>query len=362
VAFVLTTALSYVTALVHRDIRIETIRGAFSIACGVVYALLGTIDYGQLRSRGGRKGTMVYLGVQAILVFGILYSARMVDETFLSIFSLVATIVTLLSRSASRVAVAVVYGLMLSLEIHFHGPQSILRWSIPMIPSFLFVVIFTRIAMREKEARARAEALAIELEQMAVLQERNRLAREIHDGLGHYLTAIHVQLEGARAVHESDSGRALDAVAQAQRLAREALQEVRRSVGALKADGTTTLSQHLRELASATDGWGANVSLEVLGSERILPVDTTHALFRMAQEGLTNVRKHAQAQNAVLSVDFRHPERVIVSVVDDGRGTQIAAEGHGLKGLRQRLDEFGGFVSASNLPKGGFCLKAEIPS
>ena len=361
-AFVLTTALSYVTALVHRDIRIETIRGAFSIACGVVYALLGTIDYGQLRSRGGRKGTMVYLGVQAILVFGILYSARMVDETFLSIFSLVATIVTLLSRSASRVAVAVVYGLMLSLEIHFHGPQSILRWSIPMIPSFLFVVIFTRIAMREKEARARAEALAIELEQMAVLQERNRLAREIHDGLGHYLTAIHVQPEGARAVHESDSGRALDAVAQAQRLAREALQEVRRSVGALKADGTTTLSQHLRELASATDGWGANVSLEVLGSERILPVDTTHALFRMAQEGLTNVRKHAQAQNAVLSVDFRHPERVIVSVVDDGRGTQIAAEGHGLKGLRQRLDEFGGFVSASNLPKGGFCLKAEIPS
>ncbi|HEY9156244.1 MAG TPA: hypothetical protein VIM69_14015, partial [Opitutaceae bacterium] len=142
-----------------------------------------------------------------------------------------------------------------------------------------------------------------------------------------------------------------------------ALNEVRRSVGALKEeDVAVALADHLRELAAATGGWGAKVSFEILGTERRLTAEAKHALFRAGQEGLTNVRKHACAQNAILRVDFREPDRVRLSVIDDGKGGAMGWGGHGLVGLRQRVGEFGGSMSAGNLPAGGFCLQIEIPA
>ena len=306
---------------------------------------------------------IAYLGAQTILLWGILWFSRMVDGSYLAMFPFVVAILALLGRTPASVGVIAIYGIAAGIDAHFYGVAEMLRWSVPMIPSFIFVAIFTRIAMREKEARAQAEAFATQLEKMAVLQERNRLAREIHDGLGHFLTAIHVQLEGARAIHPADPARALDAVAQAQGLAREALNEVRRSVGALKEEETfAVLADHLRELAVATEGWGAKVSFEILGAERVLRAEAKHALFRAGQEGLTNVRKHACAQHAILRVDFRERDRVQLCVIDDGKGGGVGCGGHGLVGLRQRIAEFGGSMNAANLPTGGFCLRVEIPA
>ena len=217
--------------------------------------------------------------------------------------------------------------------------------------------------MREKSERYRAEALSAEIEKLAVIQERNRLAGEIHDSLGHYLTTIHVQLEAARAIHAADPAGALEAVAKAQDLSRDALVEVRRSVGALQADkAPVPLVARLRDLASVTDGWGAAVSLEVLGAARGLAPGTEHALFRAAQEGLTNVRKHAQARSARVTLDYRDPARVVVRVIDDGRGAEYAAIGRGLEGLHARISALGGRVLAENQPNGGFGLQVEIPA
>lgn len=251
----------------------------------------------------------------------------------------------------------------MTVEDYFYGHGSVLPYSISLLPALGFVVIFTRIAVREKAARARAESLSDEVGRLAVIRERNRLAREIHDSLGHYLTTLHVQLEAARTIHAEDPVRALEAVAKAQGLARDALVEVRRSVGALQADSAPApLTERLRDLAAATDGLGAKVSIEVLGTARNLAPEAEHALFRAAQEGLTNVRKHAHARTAAVIMDYRDAGRVLVRVTDDGRGAASAPAGHGIGGLRQRIAALGGTVVAGNPAEGGFCLQVEIPS
>ena len=253
---------------------------------------------------------------------------------------------------------------MMAVEVHYYGTGSFIPFSIPLVPVFVFVAIFTRMGVREKAARLRAESLAAEVERLAVIQERNRLAREIHDSLGHFLTTIHVQLEAAQAIHARDPDSALAAVAKAQGLARDALVEVRRSVSTLQADrAPAPLAASLRDLASTTDGWGATVSLEVLGEVRGAAPEAEHALFRAAQEGLTNVRKHAHARTARVTLDYRQPDwRIGLQVADDGDGAVAGSAGHGLVGLRDRIGALGGRVVAENGPGAGFRLQVEIPA
>jgi signal transduction histidine kinase len=275
----------------------------------------------------------------------------------------VAATVSLLRPLAAALGVALNYGVMMAVSVHFYGMGVFVPDSISMLPAFGFVVIFTRMAMREKDARHAAESLSAEIEKLAVVRERNRLAREIHDSLGHFLTTIHVQLQAARAIHSTDPGKALEAVAKAQGLAHDALAEVRRSVGTLQADrAPAPLAASLRDLASATDGWGAAVSLEVLGQARALAPEAEHALFRAAQEGLTNVRKHARAQTALVTLDYRDLKRVFVRVTDDGCGVAGDPGGYGLAGLSERFAALGGRVVTERPTGGGFCLQAEIPT
>jgi signal transduction histidine kinase len=135
-------------------------------------------------------------------------------------------------------------------------------------------------------------------------------------------------------------------------------------VGALKAEGPAApLPERLRELAAAVDAAPdtLSVQMEVLGAPPRLSNDSDVALFRAAQEGLTNVRKHAAAHRAVITLDGRRPDRVVLSVVDDGRGAPPDRQGHGLAGLRERLGAVGGEVRAGNEPGGGFRLEAHVP-
>lgn len=185
------------------------------------------------------------------------------------------------------------------------------------LPAFAFVMIFTRVAVREKRTREHAEELAAELreanerrheaarrtEELAAARERNRLVREIPDSLGHYLTTVAVQLEAARA---------LGSVGKAHGLVREALVEVRRSVGLMRAEGQARpLVERLRELAEGEAG--VAVEVRVRGEARRLGPEEEHGLFRAAQEGLTNVRKHASARAAAVTVEFGAADRVSLS-------------------------------------------------
>jgi signal transduction histidine kinase len=363
VAYAGTVVLAYISLLWEGGMHLSHARGVWCLILGVLYAAAGMIDYTSFRLRTTWGARAVYLGLQGGLLFGVLWTSRLHAQIFLCVFPLVAATVALLLPLAATFGVAAIFGLTLGLEIYFDGTGAVVPFSISMLPAFGFVVIFTRLAVREKAARHDAEVLSAEVEKLAVLQERNRLAREIHDSLGHFLTTIHVQLQAARTIHASDPERALDAVAKAQGLARDALVEVRRSVGSLHdARPPAPLTTSLRDLASATDGWGAAVSLEILGEARTLPPEADHALFRAAQEGLTNVRKHAHAQTARVTLDYRNAQRVLIRVTDDGRGVSDERDGRGLAGLRERFGALGGRVIAENPSAGGFCLQGEIPA
>ena len=208
-----------------------------------------------------------------------------------------------------------------------------------------------------------------QLQELAVVEERNRLARDIHDGLGHYLTATTMQVQGARALlattdAATQAPTALDALSKAETLLQEALADVRRSVGALR---TTPANQKplpaaigdlVAECRATTD---AEVQFDLRGTPRPLSSPIELTLYRVTQEGLTNVRKHAQAGRVevVLAYD---PDKVNLTIGDDGRGMGQTSNGYGLLGLRERVQLVGGQVNIQTAPEQGFRLEVEIPT
>jgi len=360
--FPATVALGCLSALLD-GLSLRHWPGLASAACAAAYCAIGMIDYRALDLRGRRLRCAAYFAAQTLLLAAMLYLSRMDGQAWLCVMPLAAVSVLLLAPWTAAAAVALLYAGTVGLTGYFYGSRAVVPNALSLFPAFGFVALFTRVAIREAEARQRAEDLAEELETLAVIQERNRLAREIHDSLGHFLTTIQVQLEAARTIHAAAPDRALAAVAKAEGLAREALAEVRRSVGALYADrGVPPLPSRLGELVAAADGGGPAISLEVLGAVRPLSPAVEHAIFRAAQEGLTNVRKHAQARTAGLALDFGDPRRIVFCVSDDGRGAAGRAPGHGLAGLADRIGQLGGSVATDTPAGGGFILRIEIPA
>jgi signal transduction histidine kinase len=257
-------------------------------------------------------------------------------------------------------------------------PAGIWQSSLGLLGGIIFVVLFTQIAVREQKARTEVERLATELsqanqklreyaaqvEELATTQERNRLAREIHDSLGHYLTVINVQLEAAKAVLTHDATRALDALTKAQSLARDGLAEVRRSVATLRSSPLDNLSlpEAVTALMDECRAAGIAAELTVKNDPRPLAPPIKLTLYRAAQEGLTNVRKHAQASQIKVTLDYSSEQIIRLVIQDNGLGTkEITDTGFGLLGIRERVHLLDGQVDTHAEPNQGFTLKVEVP-
>jgi signal transduction histidine kinase len=226
----------------------------------------------------------------------------------------------------------------------------------------VFVVVYVGVAAREREARYRVEKLSAEVAQLAAANERNRLAREIHDTLGHYLTVIHVQLEAAKAIVRTDQDRGLLAVNRAQALARDGLAAVRQSVKALREDGRVEgLAEQLASLADAVRDETFAATFAASGTPRPVSAAVALALHRTALEALTNVRRHAQAAHVDIALAFRPDGRVQLRVHDDGRGAERLDGGYGLAGIRERAEQLGGTVGYHTGAGQGFTLDLELP-
>jgi signal transduction histidine kinase len=121
------------------------------------------------------------------------------------------------------------------------------------------------------------------------------------------------------------------------------------------------LPEALKELAAHGE---PTPTLAVEGDPRPLPPGIEHALYRAAQEGLTNIRKHARATSALLRLDFRAPSRIVLELADNGIGADSGAKvsGFGLRGLRERIELLGGTVNTGNRLEGGFALRVEVPA
>ena len=227
----------------------------------------------------------------------------------------------------------------------------------------VFVVVYVGVAAREREARQRVERLSAEVAQLAAANERNRLAREIHDTLGHYLTVIHVQLEAARALLHSEPDRGLVAINRAQALARDGLTAVRQSVKALREDARVEgVAEQLAALVDASRDESFRATFASAGTARPVSAAVALALNRTALEALTNVRRHAGATTVALTLTYRDDGRVHLRVEDDGRGAAAPTGGFGLVGIRERAEQLGGSVAYRSAPGDGFRLDLELPA
>ena len=241
----------------------------------------------------------------------------------------------------------------------------------------VFVTIFTQLAVNATKAQAEVQRLATELEkanqklrqyaiqveELATTKERNRLAREIHDSLGHYLTVINIQLEAARVVIGTDPSLALEALGKAQTLTKEGLGEVRHSVAALRASPleTSSLVEAIARLVQESCNAGIITEFKLEGEATKLSSPLELTLYRAAQEGLTNMRKHSLASQADLALDYSDSSKVRLLISDNGQGTDEMEGGFGLLGLRERVQLLNGTTLLRSAPGQGFHLELELP-
>lgn len=222
-----------------------------------------------------------------------------------------------------------------------------------------------RLASELRTANAQLELQAEQAALLAVEQERNRLAREIHDAVGHSLTVVGAQLDVAESLMKQEPARALHAVQKAQRASREGLAEIRRSVASLRAtpQEQRTLAESLTSLITGAERPGLKLVLQQSGKSRALPSLVEISLYRCAQEGITNACRHSGASEIAVHLDFTSDAHIMLSVTDNGRGfSRIPENSHGLKGLRERAALLNGEFFAGTEQQGGGCCRMIIPA
>ncbi|WP_123370106.1 sensor histidine kinase [Cellulomonas sp. PhB150] len=227
----------------------------------------------------------------------------------------------------------------------------------------------------------RAERLETERDQqsrLATAAERARIAREMHDIVAHSLTVMIAQADGGRYAADADPPAATRALGTIAETGRAALTDMRRLLGVLRDEprperggapalGTTTpqpAADDLEALVEQVRASGVRVSMVRMGSPRPLPPGVGLTVYRIAQEALTNVLKHAGPEPVTTVMVQWRPDGITLEITDDGRGAAADSDGlgQGLRGMAERATMFGGSVSAGPRPGGGFRVRAVIPT
>jgi signal transduction histidine kinase len=215
-----------------------------------------------------------------------------------------------------------------------------------------------RAALAEQEAQWRAAA--------AVAEERLRIAREMHDVISHSISVMTLHVSGVRRLLRPDQVQERAALEAVERTGRESLAEMHRMLGVLRsADdaerGPAPGLDRLPELLDTARRAGLHAELSIRGTPRPLPPGIELAAYRIVQEAVTNVLRHAAARRLECTVGYGDA-RVELQVVDDGRGGAAAGRGgHGLIGLRERAALYAGSVEAGPRPDGGYAVHAVLP-
>ncbi len=206
-------------------------------------------------------------------------------------------------------------------------------------------------------ARTNEELLATRslLDDATRAQERTRIARDLHDVLGHNLTALGLQLEIASHVPE-DAARVQ--VAKARELTTRLLSDVREVVGSMRADRPPTLLSAIRSLVVEVPGLA--VHLDVPESLIVEESGRAECVVRCIQEIVTNARRHAKAKNLWIRLR-REEDQISVEAHDDGKGAEQICDGHGLRGMRSRIEEMGGWFEVRTAPERAFAISARLP-
>src|SRR5580658_6493845 len=240
----------------------------------------------------------------------------------------------------------------------------------------LFTIIAWLIGHSIRQAQARAELVRVQASAQAAMAERLRIARDMHDIVAHSIGVIAIQAGAGRRVFDASPGEARDALAAIEATSRETLSGLRRMVTGLRqADPESGPGQAppdpapslagLERLAATTRDAGVRVEVDWHGSREPLPADIDLAAFRIIQEAVTNVVRHAGTDRCQVAIG-RQDEELSIEVTDSGRGAPAsklspAGTAYGITGMRERAALLGGELSVGPRPGGGFRVAARLP-
>jgi signal transduction histidine kinase len=259
--------------------------------------------------------------------------------------------------------------LVASFFIASFGPKGSFHNTVLFSVVTVVVILLVRRVLGDRERRAQlAERERDVAAREAVVEERARIARELHDAIAHNVSMMVVQAGAERRVLEGGGGTTREVLETIEQIGRGALTEMRRLVGMLRNDardplapqpGLDDLSGLVEQVADA----GLPVQLHVEGERRALPVGIELSAYRIVQEALTNALKHAGEAQATVTVRYG-TDSLELEIVDDGVGAghaAVAGGGHGLVGMRERVALYGGRFDAGRSQSGGFTVRVLLP-
>ena len=370
-------------------VRVDAVFAAVLLVAGVLAAL-----FGEDKARGAQLISMVGVTVPvafrrrrpigaaltmalALLLATALGGAPTQATGIVALIALVSGAYMLGARTQGRVLAAGTIALIVALAADAIVEES---QTVSALLFFTFFVVGLPVAAGQA-TRSRAQladeladrAVALERAregeaQAAVQEERARIARELHDVVAHDVSVMVVQAAAAKRIVEREPDRAEEAIVSIEGTGREALAEMRRLLGVLRrGDEDLALApqpslSRVDALLARTRAAGLDVALERSGDDAPLPAGVDLAAYRVVQEALANVVRHAGAEHATVRLTY-DPRAVVVEVVDDGRGAANGGgkAGHGLVGLRERVDLYGGDFEAGPRAEGGFGVRARLP-
>ena len=370
-------------------VRVDAVFAAVLLVAGVLAAL-----FGEDKARGAQLISMVGVTVPvafrrrrpiaaaltmalALLLATALGGAPTQATGIVALIALVSGAYMLGARTQGRVLAAGTIALIVALAADAIVEES---QTVSALLFFTFFVVGLPVAAGQA-TRSRAQLAdeladrAVALERAregeahaAVQEERARIARELHDVVAHDVSVMVVQAAAAKRIVEREPDRAEEAIVSIEGTGREALAEMRRLLGVLRR-GEEDLAlapqpslTRVDALLARTRAAGLDVALERSGDDAPLPAGVDLAAYRVVQEALANVVRHAGAEHATVRLTY-DPRAVVVEVVDDGRGAANGGgkAGHGLIGLRERVDLYGGDFEAGPRAEGGFGVRARLP-
>ena len=331
---------------------------------------------------GGKQGYWVFLFASAAFALTGVGLGRTIEVVYI-LFMIAAQAVMMVEFRPAllfTLTLSVLYLLLVfivRLDIGWEGALNLL---LSMLIGMVFVITLSRMAVLYMDQTERTRALLAELQAtnrqlaearekemaLAIAQERIHMAREIHDGLGHHLTVLSIQLQAADKLIHIQPEKAAEAIQNSRAEAQSALQEVRRSVAAMRAASVSV--QNLPDaLAALTRDFSRvsqlDASFEQRGELPSLTEAAAHSLYRAAQEGLTNASKHAQGARSVQVRLTGSSAGVTLHLQDDGAGGDCSGSaGFGLAGIRERVAQLKGSFECGDNPDGGFFLEVFIPA
>jgi signal transduction histidine kinase len=328
-------------------------------AVGVIVALGSTVPIAWRRTNpvaAALVGTAVwliptdgyvYLGYVAAFVLFYSLAAHLPDVRRVAAVTAVGVVVTVVATALRSEVVGELFG---------------------AISAVVAPAVAGRVVRRLRELTLHLEHERERAERAAVAEERGRIARELHDVVAHGVSVIAIQADAAEAALDRDPELARAPLRTIRGSAKEALEEMRHLLGMLREDddGGELAPQpgleQLPDLVARARAGGVPVDLDVSGTPRTLPPGLDLSAYRIVQEALTNVRKHAQGAPTTVRIDWE-PRALALEVRDHGPGPAANANGggHGLVGMRERVRLHGGQLTTGEAAGGGFAVFARLP-